>query len=142
MNAIGRNNNVGVDLGAVDKPHPGLVIALLELNTLMTTMDHTVGKRRCQEINEVSTVHAICRVPAGGVCHLYRRDGRAVISHILRPVANECAPFLHRWSEANTLEMTHTVRCDVETGANLSQFRRLLIDGHLKSLRDHGIGSE
>ena len=105
-------------------------------------MDHIGGQRRCQEIDEVRTVHAICRVPAGGVCDLHRRNGCAVMPKILRSLANQRAPFLHRRPETDTLEMTHTVRCDVESCAHLTQFRRLLKNGHLKPLRNHGIGGE
>ena len=83
MNAIGGDNDIGVDLDAVGERHPGLIIALLELDAFMTTMDHIGGKSGGEEVDEVRPVHAICGIPAGGVRDLYWCDNRAVISQIL-----------------------------------------------------------
>ena len=54
MNTIGGNNNVGVDVGAICEGHTGFIIALREPDTMMTAMDHIIGKRGRQEVNEIN----------------------------------------------------------------------------------------
>ncbi len=74
--------------------------------------------------------------------HLHRRDRRPVVAEVERAGADARAPLLDRRTEAHALELTHRVRRDEDTGADLAECGRLLVDGTSQSLRDQRIGGE
>ena len=92
------------------------------------------GNAPGQHFDEVGAMHAEGRVPARGVRHLDRRDRRAVVAKIVRTVADPGAPLLHRRSETHALQMPHAVRRQEDPGPDLSERRRLLIDGNIEAI--------
>ena len=91
-------------------------------------MDDPGGEVGSEEIDEVGAVHAKGRVPAEGVRHLHRGDGRAIVAKVVRARTDSCAPFLDGGPEAHTIQVTHGIRCHKNTSADLAQCECLLIN--------------
>ena len=77
-----------------------------------------------QQFDKVGAVHAERRVPARGVRHLHRRDRRSVMAEVMGAGSDPRAPFLHRRSQSDPLQMAHAVRRQEHAGADLAERRR------------------
>ena len=100
------------------------------------------GRAPARHLDEVGAMHAECRVPARGVRHLDRRDGRSVLAKIPRGGADPGSAFLDRRSQSDPLQLAHAVRCQEHAGADLAEGRCLLVDRHSQAVRDQRVRGE
>jgi hypothetical protein len=129
-------------LASVGERHPGLVAVLREAAAPVPGVDGAGWQGIRQHRNEVGAVHSECRVPARGVRHLNRGNGRSVVAEIARIVTNTRAPFLHCRFQPNPLQVAYAVGREEHAGPDLPERRSLLVDRHLKATCDQRIGGE
>src|SRR5438445_10637357 len=81
-------------------------------------------------------MHAEGGVPARGVRHLDRGDRRAVVTKIVRTMADPGAPSFHLMTKAYPLQLPHAVRRQEYPCPDLTESRCLLMDGHVEAEGD------
>ena len=82
MDAVGGDDDVAFDNGAVGKHDAGARAVLFETGAAVSGMNDFFRQRARQDVDQVGAVHAEGRVPARGIGDLHRRDRRAVITEI------------------------------------------------------------
>src|SRR5213080_733120 len=87
-------------------------------------------------------MHAEGSVPARRVRHLDRSDRRAVVAKIVRTMADPGAPSFHLMSKAYPLQLPHAVRRQEYPCPDLTERRRLLIDGYIEAAGDQRVRGE
>lgn len=65
MDAVGADDDVGLDDRPVRERNPSDVAALLEADTAMIRMHDMSGQSLGQKFDEIGTVHPERRIPAG-----------------------------------------------------------------------------
>ena len=142
MQTVRGNDDVGFDVGSIGEGEPGRGAVLLEAGAAVSGVDDLRRQRAGQHVDEVGAVHAEGCVPARGVGDLNRRDGTAVLPEILRSGPNPRAPFFHRRSQADALQLPRAIGRDEDAGADLAKRRRLLIDRDLEAVCDQRVRGE
>jgi len=59
-----------------------------------------------------------------------------------RILADLDAPLVDGRSQSNARQVAHTVRCEIQPGSDLTEGRHLLVNRHLKTVRDERVGDE
>ena len=108
----------------------------------MPGMNGAGGQGARQHLDQIGAVHPEGRVPARGVRHLDRRNRRSVMAEIAGIRTHAGAPFLHRRSQSDPLQMPHAVGGQKHAGADLADLRRLLVDRDPQTLCQQRIGRE
>ena len=128
MDPVRSDHRVCADLSTVVEGEDRLVLILSKIDALVSCIQ-AIGRERVREYAEqICTVDSVHSVPTGGVECDNRRDGRAVLSVVTRPLPDVCTYRLNRAAQTDALEQPKAVRCHHDAGADFSQFRGLLVD--------------